>query len=154
MYSSTSSPVFQQYCDCRLLTMGVTGLNLGHGNRRFPLTRKESITGSISNEVLVDSSRNLNSAYGSSSGASFSMYPLGNPTAPHDPFPRGNLEESFAKIVPSMEESVSKIESLLERIGTGLETFASQEEFVSDGLMVLHQRWVSIAKVSVICEYP
>lgn len=140
--------------DILLHTMGTTGLNPGHGSRRFALARKEKIPGSESTEILLDTSNDLNATYGSSSGASISLNPIETPAEPHGAFPREKLEESFAKIVPSMEDSVSKIEGLLERIGSGLRAFASQEDLVSDGLMMFHQRWVSIAKVSVIAEHP
>lgn len=140
--------------DILLHTMGTTGLNPGHGSRRFALARKEKIPGSESTEILLDTSNDLNATYGSSSGTSISLNPIETPAEAHGAFPREKLEESFAKIVPSMEDSVSKIEGLLERIGSGLRAFASQEDLVSGGLMMFHQRWVSIAKVSFIAEHP
>lgn len=130
--------------------MGATILNPGHGNRRFALTREEKIPSSESTENLLDSSNNLYATYESSGGNS--LY-LGNPTDPFVNFPRERLEESLASIVPSMDDSVSKLECLLERIGTGFEAFVSQEDLASDAFMMLRQRWVSIAKVLIIAEY-
>lgn len=130
--------------------MGATGLNPGHANRRFTLTREEKVSSSESTENLLDSSSNLNATYESMGGISLS---LGNLTDPFINFPRERLEESFANIVPSMDDSVSKLECLLERIGTGFEAFVSQEDLASDAFMMLRQRWVSIAKVLIIAEY-
>lgn len=140
--------------------MRITSLNLsekGLGYRHFRPKGKEGIPGAESSIILANSSNEVDMhQYASSSNVSFLLNPIvsDSPPGPIDNFLLGDLEGTLEKIVPSMEDSVSKIEGLIEKICVSLGSFASQEEIDYAGLKFLQAHWVAVAKVCIVSGNP
>lgn len=139
--------------------MRIAGLNLsekGHGYRHFRPKGKEDTPRTESPIILANSSNDVGMQQHASCSVSFLLNPVGSKSSlgPVDNLLRGRLDGTLSRIVPSMEDSVSKIEGLIEKICITLGSLASHEEIDCAGLKFLQTHWVAVAKVCIVMGAP
>lgn len=138
-----------------LVNMRIAGLNLlekGLGYRHLRPRGKECIPGAEMSTILANSSDDVGMQHHAS--CSLSILGSNSSSGPVDNLLRGGHDGALAKIVPLMEDNVSKIEGLIGKICLTLGSLASQEEIDYAELKILQTHWVAIAKVCIILGAP
>lgn len=159
------TPISSPFCSAVLLpfwhlvNMRIAGLNLlekGLGYRHLRPKGKECIPGAEMSIILANSSEDVGMQHHASCSLSILLNPIGSNSSsgPVDNLLCDGLDGALARIVPLMEDNVSKIEGLIGKICLALGSLASQEEIDYAELKTLQTHWVAIAKVCIILGAP